>query len=269
MTGTEQGTGGTAHEAFQVVSLADRPELARPVLELLAVGWPEFMQHDPAAQRHQGRIATELARFQVLLLDRDKDELAAAGVSIPFAWDQAGNGLPSGWDAVVEQGIGDLDAGRRPTALSALSITVAPERRGQGLSRLVLGGLKDAAARAGLGTLVAPVRPTGKSAYPLTPMDRYVRWSGPTAPRSTPGCAPTGGPGASCSGSARPPWRSPPRWPAGRPGPVCGSPRAARTWSRTPSSRWRSTASATSGATWSQMSGSGTGAGPTCRHNGM
>ena len=177
MTGTEQGTGGTAHEAFRVVSLADRPELARPVLELLAVGWPEFMQHDPAAQRHQGRIATELARFQVLLLDRDKDELAAAGVSIPFAWDQAGNGLPSGWDAVVEQGIGDLDAGRRPTALSALSITVAPERRGQGLSRLVLGGLKDAAARAGLGTLVAPVRPTGKSAYPLTPMDRYVRWA--------------------------------------------------------------------------------------------
>jgi GNAT superfamily N-acetyltransferase len=176
VTGTEQGTGGTAHEAFQVVSLADRPELARPVLELLAVGWPEFMQHDPAAQRHQGRIATELARFQVLLLDRDKDELAAAGVSIPFAWDQAGNGLPSGWDAVVEQGIGDLDAGRRPTALSALSKTVAPERRGQGLSRLVLGGLKDAAARAGLGTLVAPVRPTGKSAYPLTPMDRYVRW---------------------------------------------------------------------------------------------
>ena len=177
MTGTEGGTGGTAYEAFQVVSLADRPELARPVLELLAVGWPEFMQHDPAAERHQGRIATDLARFQVLLLDRDKDELAAAGVSIPFAWDQAGNGLPSGWDAVVEQGIGDLDAGRRPTALSALSITVAPERRGQGLSRLVLGGLKDAAARAGLGTLVAPVRPTGKSAYPLTPMDRYVRWS--------------------------------------------------------------------------------------------
>ena len=150
--------GGTAHEAFQVVSLADRPELARPVLELLAAGWPEFMQHDPAAQRHQGRIATELARFQVLLLDRDKDELAAAGVSIPFAWDQA------------EASPGQAHA-------SALSITVAPERRGQGLSRLVLGGLKDAAARAGLGTLVAPVRPTGKSAYPLTPMDRYVRWA--------------------------------------------------------------------------------------------
>ena len=146
---------------------------------------------------------------------------------------------------------------------------MAPERRGQGLSRLVLGGLKDAAARAGLGTLVAPVRPTGKSAYPLTPMDRYVRW-------------------ARSDGAPFDPWLRI-HWRAG--GELLGVcpasmeiaadvasweawtglrfPRAARTWSRTPSSRWRSTASATSGATWSQMSGSGTGAGPTCRHNGM
>ena len=53
----------------------------------------------------------------------------------------------------------------------------SPRRAEQLPSRLVREVLKDAAARAGLGTLVAPVRPTGKSAYPLTPMDRYVRWS--------------------------------------------------------------------------------------------
>jgi GNAT superfamily N-acetyltransferase len=161
------------------VSLADRPELTLPALELLAAGWPEFMQHDRAAERHQARIATELAGFQALLLDQEKDELAALGVSIPFAWDGTTGGLPAGWDAVVEQGVADLDEGRPPTALSALSVTVDPNRRGQGLSRLVVQGLKDAAARAGLGTLLAPVRPSGKSAYPLTPMDRYVRWALP------------------------------------------------------------------------------------------
>ena len=180
MTGTGRGTGATPQQgAFQVVSLAARPELTLPALELLAAGWPEFMCHDPTAERHQARLATELAGFQALLVDREKDELAALGVSIPFAWDGTLAGLPAGWDAVVEQGVGDLDEGRRPTALSALSVTVAPDRRGQGLSRLVVRGLKAAATRAGLGALLAPVRPSGKSAYPLTPMERYVRWARP------------------------------------------------------------------------------------------
>lgn len=70
--------------AFQVVSLAARPELTLPALELLAAGWPEFMRHDPTAERHQARLATELAGFQALLVDREKDELAALGVSIPL-----------------------------------------------------------------------------------------------------------------------------------------------------------------------------------------
>jgi GNAT superfamily N-acetyltransferase len=179
VTGATRGAGGASQgTAFEVVFLDARPELTLPALELLAAGWPEFMRHDPVAERHQDRLATELAGFQALLLD-DKDELAALGVAIPFAWDGTRAGLPAGWDAVVTRGIADLDAGRRPTALSALSVTVAPARRGQGLSRLVIQALKDAAARAGLGTLLAPVRPSGKSAYPLTPMERYVRWVRP------------------------------------------------------------------------------------------
>jgi hypothetical protein len=94
VTGTGRGTGATPQQgAFQVVSLATRPELTLPVLELLAAGWPEFMQHEPAAERYQHRLATELAAFQVLLVD-EKDELAAVGVSIPFAWDGTNGGAP-------------------------------------------------------------------------------------------------------------------------------------------------------------------------------
>jgi GNAT superfamily N-acetyltransferase len=169
---------GEAGRGFRALSLAQRPELAEPALEVLALGWPEFMRHDPAAERYQPRLANELAAFQVLVVD-DKDELAAVGVSIPFAWDGTVAGLPAGWDAVVEQGIGELDQGRPPTAVSALSVTVAPDRLGQGLSRLVIAGLKQAAADAGLGALVVPARPTAKSAYPLIPMERYIRWTLP------------------------------------------------------------------------------------------
>jgi hypothetical protein len=163
---------------YQVVSLAERPELLQPALELHAVGWPQFLLHDPAAPDYEARLAGELADFQVLLLD-EKDELAAAGVSIPFAWDGTPEGLPPGWDAVVAQGLRDLDQGRPPTALAGLSVTVAPDRLGRGLSAPVLRAMKAAAAGAGLSGLVVPVRPTAKSAYPLTPMERYVRWTRP------------------------------------------------------------------------------------------
>ena len=145
---------------------------------MLAAGWPAFMQHDPAAERYQDRLAGELGGFQVLLVD-EKDDVAAVGASIPFVWDGTVAGLPAGWDAVVEQGVDDLDQGRRPSALSALSVTVARERLGQGLSGLVLQALKRTAAAAGLERLVVPVRPTAKSAYPLTPMERYIRWRRP------------------------------------------------------------------------------------------
>jgi hypothetical protein len=39
-------------------------------------------------------------------------------------------------------------------------------------------GLPTAAA-AGLGSVIAPVRPPGKARYPLTPMERYVTWTRP------------------------------------------------------------------------------------------
>jgi GNAT superfamily N-acetyltransferase len=163
---------------YQVVSLRQRPDLLQPVLELQAVGWPAFLQHDPAAERYRPRLAGELAAFQVLLVD-EKDELAAVGVSIPFAWDGTLVGLPAGWDAVVARGVRDLEEARPATALSALAATVAPDRLGQGLSRLVIEALKRAAEAHGLRHFVAPVRPTAKSAYPLQPIERYARWTRP------------------------------------------------------------------------------------------
>ena len=40
----------------------------------------------------------------------------------------------------------------------------------------MLGGMRDAVAARGLSDLVAPVRPSQKHVYPLTPMERYVEW---------------------------------------------------------------------------------------------
>jgi hypothetical protein len=46
----------------------------------------------------------------------------------------------------------------------------------EGVSAELLLFMKQLARRHGLSSLVAPVRPSLKELYPLTPMERYVRW---------------------------------------------------------------------------------------------
>jgi hypothetical protein len=45
------------------------------------------------------------------------------------------------------------------------------------MSRLLIESMRDLAAREGHSALIAPVRPTWKERYPLTPMERFVHWT--------------------------------------------------------------------------------------------
>jgi len=63
--------------------------------------------------------------------------------------------------------------------LCALQILIAPECRGQGLSSRMIGRMTEIGRDHGRDTLIAPVRPTLKHRYPLTPMERYIGWRRP------------------------------------------------------------------------------------------
>lgn len=80
---------------------------------------------------------------------------------------------------VLVRGLRDHRRRRRPTALSALLAVVDPRVQGQGLGREVITAMATLARRHGMRALVAPVRPTLKHRYPLTPMARYARWRRP------------------------------------------------------------------------------------------
>ena len=53
---------------------------------------------------------------------------------------------------------------------------IAPQYRGKGISTVLLRRMAGLAAAHGLDSLIAPVRPTWKERYPLTPIERYVLW---------------------------------------------------------------------------------------------
>ena len=135
--------------------------------------WPEYNLHGNHTERYFGALFPQHARLQVLVCDRSTNRVVARGRTIPFRWNGSLEDLPRGIDAL---GLRALDDPSPPTALSALAAEVAADQQGRGLSRLVVQAMGTAARRAGLAPLVAPVRPSWKDRYPLTPIDRYATW---------------------------------------------------------------------------------------------
>jgi GNAT superfamily N-acetyltransferase len=103
----------------------------------------------------------------------DGGELVAELHSVPTAWDGTDADLPSGWD---EAFLRAFESGREPDVLCALAISVRPDRQSQGLASRMLEEMRHAAAKGGFRELIAPVRPTLKSRYPLIPIERYMAW---------------------------------------------------------------------------------------------
>jgi hypothetical protein len=165
--------------AYQLYTYRQRPDLVEAAGALIPTVWPEFMLHDPVADRFWDRLSEDFSDFQFVLCNGE-DAIVAVGNSIPVVWDGTPEGLPySGWDAVLEGGFSNLEQGCSPTALSALSASVAVQTQGQGVSYQVIEGMHFIAAQHGLASLVAPVRPRLKSIYPLIAIERYVAWMRP------------------------------------------------------------------------------------------
>ena len=161
--------------AYQLITIEQRPDLSPQVHRLNPAVWPEFMLHDAVSARYWRDLFNIFTAFQITLCDEHENVLGAAS-SIPLAWDGTEDTLPDGWDAALEKGFSDHGAGGKPTALCGLAVSVARSHQGQGLSSMLIRGLKSLGAAEGYPALIAPVRPTLKSTYPLIPMERYIEW---------------------------------------------------------------------------------------------
>lgn len=161
---------------FDVITFAERAAPEEIVDKIVAEGWPRFMLFDPVADRYWTRLHAYFPQFQFALYDEDMN-IVAVGNSVPFAWDGQEQTLSDhGWDWVMETSVTGYEAGTPPTALSAISITMARGYAGHGLSQRVVNAMREIARQNNLRHLVAPVRPSRKSLYPLIPMERYIHW---------------------------------------------------------------------------------------------
>jgi GNAT superfamily N-acetyltransferase len=148
----------------------ERPELAELGIPSARV-WPEYNLHGDVFDELWEPVLQTFPQYQFALLG-DDDVVLAEGHCAPFAWDGEDASLPPGIDAALRA----IVAGRPADTLCALAAEVDPDARRQGLARALLDGMRSLGERHGLRRFVAPLRPSWKERYPLTPIERYVTW---------------------------------------------------------------------------------------------
>ena len=163
---------------FQFIKPHDLPDYRARAGDLSEVSWPEFMLHDPVANENWHELFDRFSEYQFALMDRETNRMAAMGNSLPFHWDQELSELPEkGWDWVFLQAVEDHENGVAPNIQSAIQIAIHPDYRSQGLSTEMIMAMRDIGRTKGYKYLVAPVRPSQKSQYPLISIDDYIKWT--------------------------------------------------------------------------------------------
>jgi len=148
---------------LRIVTHAERPSLRGKLPDL----WPQFMHHDAAVSEFWPQLYEVYPDFQLWVLDSRR--LVGYACTLPVVWN--GDAPERGIDWAVTEGVGGT-----PTTLCAMVAGIIPQYRGRGISSALLVRMGKLAAAHGFDALGAPVRPTWKERYPLTPIERYVEW---------------------------------------------------------------------------------------------
>jgi hypothetical protein len=159
--------------SYEMITLKQGPDLEEQLNRLSEEAWPEFLRH--ANTHHWSSLFSTFADYQLILYDSE-DGVLAVGHTIPLIWDGTLEDLPDEFNAIMDRAMHVYQHQEAPTTLSAVAAIVAGKHQRKGLSSVILNAMKSLAAEHGLSAVIAPVRPTLKSRYPLTPIQQYVRW---------------------------------------------------------------------------------------------
>ena len=158
---------------YSICTFAQKPEYRHQIDQLSDEAWPPFLLHGNVDHWHL--LFDTFPDYQLLLCD-SANRLIAVGHTVPLIWDGSLSDLPLTIEEIVLRAEQANRHQQAPNTLSALAAMISSGHRGKSLSGEVIREMKSLARQHSCTALVAPVRPTWKSRYPLTPMERYVEW---------------------------------------------------------------------------------------------
>jgi GNAT superfamily N-acetyltransferase len=158
---------------YSIHTLAQKPEMRDQIDQLSDESWPPFLLHGNIHHWHW--LFEIFPEYQLLLCDA-AGGLIAVGHTVPLIWDGSLSDLPTTMEEILLRAEEAQRQGQPPTTLSAMAAMVRSAYRGQNLSVALIQEMRSLARQHACTALIAPVRPTWKSRYPLAPMERYVAW---------------------------------------------------------------------------------------------
>ncbi|MCK4662382.1 MAG: hypothetical protein KAT68_05925 [Bacteroidales bacterium] len=151
--------------------LSDNEKLVDEINNIDKDAWPVFLTKDTIVKKHWKSLYTKYQEYQLLL--KIEDEYVGVGNSVPIYWNEKIDGLPIGFDEVLENVFKD---NRKRNTLCGLAAITSKNHLGKGISYKIIDEFKKLAKTKGFSNLILPVRPTLKSKYPTISMKNYIKW---------------------------------------------------------------------------------------------
>jgi len=160
---------------IQVVSLAERPELADRIGELEGESFPEYINAEPTWEACFPKILDVLAHLQVFLVEEETDELLALICNSAFKWDGDTATLP-GYNDMLRTTLLENEQDITPNVLCGIMGIIPEKHQRKGVSKKLYQVMLQLTERYNFKYVLSPVRPTLKQRYPNFTTEEYLSW---------------------------------------------------------------------------------------------
>lgn len=161
---------------YELIPVADAPELDAEASERFAEEWPEFIFHDLEVRKYADRRQKYFRDWEFYLVTADR-RLVAGCWGVPIAWDGTVDDLPGGFTDAMVRAVTTYEEGVVPDTFVLMAAAVRSDEQGRGHAGRVITAVRERAVAGALPKVIAPVRPTLKSSYPLTPIETFMTWT--------------------------------------------------------------------------------------------
>ncbi|MGW7679562.1 hypothetical protein ACWGID_02400 [Kribbella sp. NPDC054772] len=161
---------------YELIPVADGPQYDEEAEQRFSEEWPEFIFHDVEVGRWRDRRLEYFPEWEFYLVSSD-ERLIAGCWGVPLPWDGTVADLPGGFTDSLARAVTSYEAGVVPNTFVLMAAAVRSDEQGQGHAGRVITAVRDRAIAGGLAHVIAPVRPTLKSSYPLTPIETFMTWT--------------------------------------------------------------------------------------------
>lgn len=161
---------------YELIPVATAPELDEEAGRRFVEEWPEFIFHDEGVTPYRDRRVKYFRDWEFCLVDENR-RLIAGCWGVPLAWDGTVEDLPGGFTDSLARSVTAYEENVLPNTFVLMAAAVRSDEQGRGHAGRVITAVRDRAVAGGLEQVIAPVRPTLKSRYPLTPIETFMTWT--------------------------------------------------------------------------------------------